>query len=49
MGPRKQFQNTRIFMRGLGHATSKAKDIYSPVEINVRLLISHARILQQIF
>jgi hypothetical protein len=49
MGPWKQFKNSRRVITGVVHATSNAKDIYSPVESNVRLLFSHARFLQQIF
>jgi hypothetical protein len=38
MDPWKQFQNTRRVITGVVHATSNAKDIYSPAESNARLL-----------
>jgi hypothetical protein len=37
----KQFQNTRLITTGVFDGTSNAKDIYSPAENNVRLLLAH--------
>jgi hypothetical protein len=49
MGPWKQLQNTCRVITAVVHATNNAKDIYSPVESNARLLSSHTGFCNEYF